>query len=37
MLNDIFSFGGLVAFILGVLLGSWVKSLVGGLKGKVAS
>lgn len=37
MLSDIFSLGGVVAFILGVLLGSRVKSLVGGLKGKVAS
>jgi hypothetical protein len=37
MLSDIFSLGGLVAFILGVLLGSRVKALAGGLKGKVAS
>jgi hypothetical protein len=37
MLSDAFSLGGLAMFILGVLLGSWVKSLVGGLKGKVAS
>jgi hypothetical protein len=37
MLSDAFSLGGLVMFILGVLLGSRVKSLAGGLKGKVAS
>jgi hypothetical protein len=37
MLSDIFSLGGVVAFILGVLLATWVKSAVGGLKGKVAS
>ena len=35
MLNDIFSLGGLVAFILGVFLGSWVKSLVGAARAKV--
>jgi hypothetical protein len=35
MLNDIFSLGGLVAFLLGVFLGTWVKSLVGQVSSKV--
>jgi hypothetical protein len=37
MLSEIFSLGGLVAFLLGVFSATWVKSAVGGLKGKVAS
>jgi hypothetical protein len=36
MLSDAFSLGGLAMFILGVFLATWVKSAVGGLKGKVA-
>jgi hypothetical protein len=35
MLRDIFSVAGLIAFILGVLLGSYVKSLVGQATSKV--
>jgi hypothetical protein len=36
MLRDAISLGGLLMFILGVLLGSRVKSLAGGLKSKAA-
>ena len=36
MLNDMFSLGGVVAFLLGVFLGSWVKSLFGAARSKVA-
>ena len=37
MLSNAFSLGGIAMFILGVLLGSRVKSLVGGLKTKAGA
>ena len=36
MLRDMFTFGGWVMFFLGVFLGTWVKSLLGMAKSKVA-
>ena len=37
MLKNALSLGGFLMFFLGVFLGTWVKSLLAGLKGKVAS
>lgn len=36
MLNSMFTLGGWVMFFLGVFLGTWVKSLLGAAKSKVA-